>query len=96
MTHRNRKPSNSTEIVGTKTHAELEADWLKDFQRNVIPDRPTPDHRSISEMAAIAKCHPEVMRRYVMSNLSKYESVVAIIESPAGSRIKATLFRFKQ
>jgi hypothetical protein len=91
-----KKASGGVEVVGTKTHAALESDWLKDFQSSNPHGRPegtgwlTPN-----EMAEQAGVEAQVIRRYLSKNKDKYEQAKGTIKLDVGARA-VTFFRLAQ
>lgn len=93
----NRKHTNSNvEVVGKKTHAELEADWLNDFNSQRPHGRPEgPGWLTPTEMAEQAGVDPQTIRRYLLKNKDKYESEKGTVKLDVGER-SVNFFRLAQ
>ncbi len=83
------------EVVGTKTHAELEADWFKHFHENNPVDRPSPEWLTSNEMADKAGVTRDQMRRYLERNKSSYDSIKGGL-TKEGRRVVTQFYKFKK
>ncbi len=91
---RNQTQSNSTEVVGNKTHAALEQDWLNHF-KSTEPQLRKEGWFTVREMADNASVKRQTMARYLASNQTKYDSMKAVINLN-GVRNVVLVYKFKK
>lgn len=76
------------EVVGNKTHGELETDWLKHFRASQPTRKPEgKGWMTLRQMAIQSGCGEASVRRYIKKNKDNYDRFDGLGETSSGNRV---------